>query len=165
MTTTTKTLTNARPVRTASGLRSGVARRALVAAVAVGSMTVMGCSNAGEGAISGSLLGAGSGLAIGSLTGSAGKGAIIGALAGGIGGAILGDQNERKDRRGRVDDYDRRNAGNYEYREDYREYRDDRPVQPQYQPHHADQYRAPNDDVYYERGYERSYERRYENPR
>lgn len=57
-----------------------------------------GCSNAGEGAISGAGLGALAGLGIGSLTGSAGKGAAIGAIAGGLGGAVLGDQNERKER-------------------------------------------------------------------
>lgn len=57
-----------------------------------------GCSNAGEGALSGAGLGALAGLGIGSLTGSAGKGAAIGAIAGGLGGAVLGDQNERKER-------------------------------------------------------------------
>lgn len=61
----------------------------------------IGCSNAGEGAISGAGLGALGGLAIGSLYGEAGTGAAIGAVAGGLGGAVLGDQNERADRRAR----------------------------------------------------------------
>ncbi len=64
-----------------------------------------GCSNAGEGALSGAGLGALGGLAIGSLYGEAGTGAAIGAVAGGLGGAVLGDQNERADRRARDSRY------------------------------------------------------------
>lgn len=139
-------------------------RAPAVAILAVGAMTLVGCSNAGEGAVSGTLLGAGSGAAIGSLTGSAGKGAIIGAIAGGLGGAILGDQNEKNDRRARQADYDRRYHDNrydeYRSRTEYREYRDDRPPAGSYQAP------PPEDDGYYtEREYERTYERRYERPR
>lgn len=75
-------------------------------ALALGGLTMVGCNNAGEGALSGATLGALGGLAIGSLTGSAGKGAAIGAVAGGVGGAVIGDQNERKDRRARQQQYD-----------------------------------------------------------
>ncbi len=56
-----------------------------------------GCNNAGQGAMSGAGIGALSGLAIGSMTGGAGTGAAIGAIAGGVGGAVIGDQNRRKD--------------------------------------------------------------------
>lgn len=68
------------------------------AGLALCSMTMGGCNNAGEGALSGAALGALGGLAIGSLTGSAGKGAAIGAVGGAIGGAVIGDQNERNAR-------------------------------------------------------------------
>lgn len=61
-------------------------------------LVAAGCNNAGEGAISGGLLGAAGGAAIGSLYGDVGKGAVIGAVAGGLGGAVIGDQNERNDR-------------------------------------------------------------------
>ena len=56
-----------------------------------------GCSNAGQGAVTGGAVGALSGLAIGSLTGEAGAGAAIGAVAGAVGGAVIGDQNRRRD--------------------------------------------------------------------
>lgn len=72
---------------------------ALLTVLAFGASMGGGCSNAGEGALSGAALGALGGLAIGSVTGSAGKGAAIGAVAGGIGGAVIGDQNERNERR------------------------------------------------------------------
>ncbi len=75
--------------------RTTLAASSLLAAFAV---VGSGCSNAGEGALSGAGLGALAGLGIGSMTGSAGKGAAIGAIAGGIGGAVLGDQNERRER-------------------------------------------------------------------
>ncbi len=42
----------------------------------------------GERAVSGGLLGAGAGAAIGSLSGNAGTGALIGAGAGAVGGAV-----------------------------------------------------------------------------
>lgn len=78
-----------------SGFRVGLV------ALAMGGMTLVGCDNAGQGAVSGATAGALGGLVIGSLTGSAGKGAAIGAVAGGVGGAVVGDQNARKDRRAR----------------------------------------------------------------
>lgn len=60
-------------------------------------MFAAGCSNAGEGALTGAGVGALSGLAIGSLGGEAGAGAAIGAIVGGVGGAVIGDQNRRSD--------------------------------------------------------------------
>lgn len=90
------------PNRVAKAGRVGLGGRcragAVVALLAVGAGTLGGCNNAGEGAISGTLLGAGAGAIIGSLTGSAGRGAIIGAAAGAIGGGVLGDQNARSAR-------------------------------------------------------------------
>ncbi len=59
-----------------------------------------GCSNAGEGAVSGAALGALAGFGLGSLSGDAGKGAAAGAIVGGIGGGVLGDQNQRRSPRG-----------------------------------------------------------------
>ncbi len=60
-----------------------------------------GCNNAGEGAFSGAALGAGLGAIVGSMSGDVGTGAAIGAAAGALGGGIVGDQNERNDRRAR----------------------------------------------------------------
>lgn len=57
-----------------------------------------GCSNAGEGALSGAALGALAGMGLGSLTGSMGQGAVAGAIIGGVGGAVIGDQNSRQER-------------------------------------------------------------------
>lgn len=76
--------------------RAGIAA-ALFGAIALGT----GCSNAGEGALSGAALGALGGLAIGSVTGGSGTGAVIGAVAGAATGAIIGDQNKRADERAR----------------------------------------------------------------
>jgi Glycine zipper len=70
-----------------------------IALLSLLTMTValnVGCSNAGEGALSGAGIGALSGLAIGSFSGNAGAGAAIGAVAGGVGGAVIGDQNRRR---------------------------------------------------------------------
>ena len=65
-----------------STLQSGV-----LAAVFATALTVAGCGTTpGDRAVSGGLLGAGGGAAIGSLSGNAGKGAVIG----GVGGAALG---------------------------------------------------------------------------
>ncbi len=83
-------------------INSGYANRrsgALLATLALTGVMVGGCNNAGEGAISGAALGALGGLAIGSLSGNAGAGAAIGAIAGGLGGGVIGDQNERNERR------------------------------------------------------------------
>lgn len=74
-------------------------RSAAVVAIGLAGLSSTGCSNAGEGALSGGVLGALGGMAIGSLTGDMGKGAVVGAVLGGVGGLILGDQNERNDRR------------------------------------------------------------------
>ncbi|MGD9688178.1 MAG: glycine zipper domain-containing protein [Phycisphaerales bacterium] len=72
-------------------------RSRLAAAGLVGlTLVASGCSNAGEGALSGAAVGALGGLAIGSLTGSAGAGAAIGAVSGAVAGGVIGDQNERR---------------------------------------------------------------------
>ena len=47
----------------------------------------------GDRAVSGGLLGAGAGAAIGALTGNAGAGALIGGAAGAVGGAATSSQN------------------------------------------------------------------------
>ena len=47
----------------------------------------------GERAVTGGLLGAGGGAAIGSLSGNAGAGALIGAGVGAVGGAVTAPQN------------------------------------------------------------------------
>ncbi len=58
-----------------------------IAAVFASALTLAGCGTyPGERAVSGGLLGAGAGAAVGSVTGSAGRGAVIG----GVGGAALG---------------------------------------------------------------------------
>ena len=74
------------------------ARTIKLATLAAASLALVGCNNAGEGALSGAALGAGTGAIIGSFTGSAGAGAAIGAAAGALGGAVIGDQNERNAR-------------------------------------------------------------------
>jgi hypothetical protein len=78
-------------------LLSSTRRATWVVVFTAFALFAFGCSNAGQGAVSGAGIGALSGLAIGSLTGEAGKGAAIGAIAGGVGGAIIGDQNRRRD--------------------------------------------------------------------
>src|SRR5262245_44887260 len=58
-----------------------------VTAVVLTGLALSGCGTTpGERAVSGGLLGAGTGAAIGSVTGSAGRGALIG----GLGGAAIG---------------------------------------------------------------------------
>lgn len=71
-------------------------RTTLAAATIATAGLLGGCNNAGEGAVSGGILGALGGMAIGSTTGDMGKGAAIGAVLGGIGGAVIGDQNARR---------------------------------------------------------------------
>ena len=62
-------------------------RITMPAALAVAALSLTACGyNQGDRALSGGLIGAGTGAVIGSLTGSAGAGAIIG----GVGGAALG---------------------------------------------------------------------------
>lgn len=79
--------------------RSSLARAG--AAIALFSLATLGagCNNAGEGAITGGIIGALGGLAIGSVTGGSGTGAVIGAVSGATAGAVIGDQNERNSRR------------------------------------------------------------------
>lgn len=81
---------------TSNPIRQKPVARVLVAFSSI-ALVAAGCSNAKQGAVSGAGIGALSGLAIGSMTGSAGTGAAIGAIAGGVGGAVIGDQNRRKD--------------------------------------------------------------------
>ncbi len=76
-------------------------RRAAIVVIGLAGLGTTGCNNAGEGAVSGGVLGALGGMAIGSLTGDMGKGAVIGAVLGGLGGLFVGDQNQRNDSRGR----------------------------------------------------------------
>jgi len=67
-------------------------------------LTLAGCGTTpGERAVSGGVIGAGAGAAIGSVTGSAGRGAIIG----GVGGAALGALTTPAPPRYSYDDYDR----------------------------------------------------------
>jgi hypothetical protein len=59
-------------------------------AIVIGLAATLGAcgQTTGDRAVSGGLLGAGAGAAIGSLTGSAGTGALIGGAAGAAGGAL-----------------------------------------------------------------------------
>ncbi|MBR0673754.1 YMGG-like glycine zipper-containing protein [Neoroseomonas soli] len=65
-------------------------KRSLAAILAIaGTIALGGCGvTPGDRAISGGLLGAGTGAAIGSLSGSAGTGALIGGAVGAVGGAV-----------------------------------------------------------------------------
>ncbi len=99
-------------------------RRPLGRALAAGAVLAFaglgasGCSNAGEGLISGAGLGAISGLIIGSTVGDPGAGAAIGAAIGGGVGAVVGDQNERNAQNQYYRGYDRdRGYDAYEHRE------------------------------------------------
>jgi hypothetical protein len=75
--------------------------RLLALALCLG-MLPCGCesmNNTDKGVLGGGLLGAGTGAAIGSLSGHTGAGAAIGGIAGAIGGGLVGnsvDQSERK---------------------------------------------------------------------
>ena len=61
----------------------------------IAAVALAGCgTTTGERTGSGALLGAGTGAAIGSLSGNAGKGALIGAGAGAVGG-FLDDKNKK----------------------------------------------------------------------
>ena len=67
--------------------RNTTMKTGAVAAVFATALTLAGCGTTpGDRAVSGGLLGAGAGAAIGSFSGDAGKGAVIG----GVGGAALG---------------------------------------------------------------------------
>ncbi|SHK23386.1 YMGG-like Gly-zipper [Roseomonas rosea] len=64
-------------------------RKTSLALLAVASLGLGACGySTGDRAVSGGLLGAGAGAAIGSLSGSAGTGALIGGAAGAAGGAL-----------------------------------------------------------------------------
>lgn len=64
-------------------------RRVAVALVAIASIGLTGCGySRGDRALSGGLLGAGAGAAVGSFSGNAGMGALIGGGAGALGGAL-----------------------------------------------------------------------------
>jgi len=64
-------------------------RKLMIAALAFGSLGLAACGETtGDRAVSGGLLGAGAGAAVGSLSGSAGTGALIGGAAGAAGGAL-----------------------------------------------------------------------------
>ena len=67
--------------------RNATMKTGAVAAMFATALALSACGTApGERAVSGGLLGAGAGAAIGSVTGSAGRGAVIG----GVGGAAIG---------------------------------------------------------------------------
>lgn len=79
-------------------IHSALVRLATCAALTLSAVGLIGCANAGQGAISGGGIGAASGAIIGSVFGEAGAGAAIGAVAGAIAGGVIGDQNERRQR-------------------------------------------------------------------
>ena len=89
-------------------------RFASVAALATTLTLAGGCSNAGEGLLSGAGIGAVTGLIIGSTIGSPGEGAAIGAAIGGASGAVIGDQNERNERNARRESQYRQGETRYE---------------------------------------------------
>ena len=67
--------------------RNATMKSGAMAAVFVSALALTGCGTTpGDRAVSGGLLGAGAGAAVGSLYGDAGKGAVIG----GVGGAAVG---------------------------------------------------------------------------
>jgi hypothetical protein len=69
--------------------RNTTLRGGATAAVFATAMALAGCGyTAGDRIVSGGLLGAGAGAAIGSLDGNAGRGAVIGGVAGGTLGAL-----------------------------------------------------------------------------
>ena len=66
-------------------------RYLVLAPILVCSVSLAGCGTTpGDRGLSGGLLGAGTGAAIGAMAGSAGTGALIGGLAGGGKGALIG---------------------------------------------------------------------------
>lgn len=85
---------NARIAKVLSERR--MSRSWLVCACVLSATAAGGCNNAGEGALSGGMLGALAGMGLGSLSGNMGKGAAAGAIIGGIGGLLIGDQNDRR---------------------------------------------------------------------
>jgi len=69
-------------------MRTTMATLALAAGLAVSACG----SSPGERALSGGLIGAGTGAAIGSFSGNAGTGALIGGAVGAVGGAVTAPQ-------------------------------------------------------------------------
>ncbi len=64
-------------------------RKLTIAALAATGLSLTACGySTGDRAVSGGLLGAGAGAAVGSLSGNAGTGALIGGGAGALGGAL-----------------------------------------------------------------------------
>ena len=78
-----------------------IARSAAILTAGAALVCSTGCSNAGEGVLSGAAIGAGGGAIIGSMLGHAGTGAAIGAVGGAVTGGVIGDQNQRNDYRHR----------------------------------------------------------------
>jgi len=102
---------------------SSTRRRAAIGASArAAGALLVGCNNAGQGAITGAGVGALAGLIIGSTTGAAGAGAAIGGATGGV----IGDQNARRSRRSYYDHghyYDHGPSVTYEYRYQHYDHR------------------------------------------
>lgn len=75
-------------------MKRGISNRPAILAVLLSSLMLSACgTTTSDRAVSGGLLGAGTGAIIGSVTGSAGKGALIG----GLGGAAIGALTSSKD--------------------------------------------------------------------
>lgn len=71
-------------------------RKTCLAMLALAGIGLAACGDTpGERAVTGGLLGAGGGAAIGSLSGNAGAGALIGGAAGAVGGAITAPPRRR----------------------------------------------------------------------
>ena len=94
-----------------------MSRTILLAAIAMVALSACG-TTPGDRAVSGGLIGAGAGAAVGSLSGNAGEGAVIGGLAGAVVGAAtdpcsvrLGDPVWR-DKHATREDYNRK-CGHY----------------------------------------------------
>lgn len=81
-----------------SNENSTVRRLMTSAAIVLSAASLIGCANAGQGAVSGAGIGAAGGAIIGSIFGEAGAGAAIGAVSGAIAGGVIGDQNQRRER-------------------------------------------------------------------
>lgn len=71
-------------------------RKTSLAVLATLGLALAACGDTpGERAVTGGLLGAGGGAAIGSLSGNAGAGALIGGAAGALGGAVTAPPRDR----------------------------------------------------------------------
>ncbi len=88
--------------------RTATMKSGAIAAAFATALALAGCGTApGERAVSGGLLGAGAGAAIGSVTGSAGRGAVIGGVGGAALGALTSPSSGYYDRYGYYRPYDR----------------------------------------------------------